>query len=59
VKLVANRSGIKVADTAAADSFYTAAFGADPRVRVRASETSTTGFHFADPDRFVWEAASP
>ncbi|GAA4930241.1 MULTISPECIES: glyoxalase [Streptomonospora] len=35
---------IEAADTAAADSFYTAAFGMGGRVRVRASEEPTTGF---------------
>jgi predicted lactoylglutathione lyase len=35
---------IEVADTTAADGFYTAAFGMGPRVRVRASEASTSGF---------------
>jgi predicted lactoylglutathione lyase len=35
---------IEVADTTAADTFYTAVFGLGPRVRVRASQASTTGF---------------
>jgi uncharacterized glyoxalase superfamily protein PhnB len=33
-----------VADAAAADTFYTAAFGLGPTVRVRASEAPATGF---------------
>jgi predicted lactoylglutathione lyase len=35
---------IEVADTTAADRFYTAAFGLGTRVRLRASEAPTTGF---------------
>jgi predicted lactoylglutathione lyase len=35
---------IEVADTTAADRFYTAAFGLGNRVRLRASEAPTTGF---------------
>jgi predicted lactoylglutathione lyase len=35
---------IEVADTTEAEAFYTAAFEADSRVRVRASEAPTTGF---------------
>lgn len=35
---------IEVADVAAADRFYTAAFSMDARVRLRASEAPTTGF---------------
>jgi hypothetical protein len=35
---------LEVADTPAADRFYTAAFGLGTRVRLRASDTPTTGF---------------
>jgi len=35
---------IEVADTTVADRFYTAAFGLGTRVRLRISETPTTGF---------------
>ncbi|GAA4569290.1 glyoxalase [Planotetraspora kaengkrachanensis] len=35
---------IEAADLAAAGQFYTAAFGLDTQVRLRASETPTTGF---------------
>jgi hypothetical protein len=35
---------LEVADTPAADRFYTAAFGLGPRVRLRASDAPTTGF---------------
>ncbi|MFI6444456.1 glyoxalase [Kitasatospora sp. NPDC050543] len=35
---------LDVADLAAADSFYTAAFGLDTQIRLRASETPTSGF---------------
>ena len=35
---------LDVADPTAADHFYTAAFGLDTQVRVRASEAPTTGF---------------
>jgi len=35
---------IEVADTTVAEAFYTAAFEADSRVRVRASQAPTTGF---------------
>jgi len=35
---------IEVADTAAAEAFYTAAFGLGGRVRVRASQSPTSGF---------------
>src|SRR5215470_131844 len=35
---------LDVADLTAADRFYTAAFGLDTQVRLRASETPTTGF---------------
>ncbi|MBA0127318.1 glyoxalase [Haloechinothrix sp. YIM 98757] len=35
---------LEVADASAADSFYTAAFGAGSWLRLRASEASTTGF---------------
>jgi hypothetical protein len=35
---------IEVADTSAADRFYSAAFGLGTRVRLRASEAPTTGF---------------
>jgi predicted lactoylglutathione lyase len=35
---------LEMPDPAAADAFYSAAFGLDSRVRVRASEAPTTGF---------------
>lgn len=35
---------LEVADTAAADNFYSTAFGLDDRLRLRASEASSTGF---------------
>src|SRR5690606_10786346 len=35
---------LEVADTAAADNFYSTAFGLDDRLRLRASEASFTGF---------------
>jgi predicted lactoylglutathione lyase len=35
---------LEVADTVAAERFYTAAFGLDTRLRVRASQEPTTGF---------------
>jgi predicted lactoylglutathione lyase len=35
---------LDVADPAAANSFYTAAFGLDTQIRLRASEAPTTGF---------------
>jgi hypothetical protein len=35
---------IEVADTTAAEAFYTAAFEVGSRVRVRASQAPTTGF---------------
>jgi hypothetical protein len=35
---------LEVADTPAADRFYTAAFGLGTRVRLRASDAPTTGF---------------
>ncbi|MCU1578318.1 MAG: protein involved in glutamine metabolic process [Rhodoglobus sp.] len=35
---------LEVADPAAAERFYTAAFGLGPQVRVRASDAPTTGF---------------
>ncbi|MFP3914028.1 MAG: glyoxalase [Actinomycetota bacterium] len=35
---------LQVADTAAAARFYSAAFGSDPRVRLRESQAQTTGF---------------
>ncbi|MBT2534030.1 glyoxalase [Arthrobacter sp. ISL-48] len=35
---------LEVPDPAAATAFYAAAFGLGPRLRVRASDTSTTGF---------------
>lgn len=35
---------LEVADLAAAEQFYTTAFGADPRVRFRSSDAPTSGF---------------
>ncbi|MFI6028710.1 glyoxalase [Amycolatopsis magusensis] len=35
---------LDVADTEAANRFYTTAFGADPRIRVREAQPATTGF---------------
>jgi uncharacterized glyoxalase superfamily protein PhnB len=35
---------LEMSDPAAADAFYTAAFGLDSRVRVRSSDAPTTGF---------------
>ncbi|WP_354638116.1 glyoxalase [Kitasatospora camelliae] len=35
---------LEVADTAAAEQFYSAAFGLDSRLRLRASEAATSGF---------------